>query len=308
MSRAKVIVKQQGMIDTKSFGTKRKIDIDRNELDVWCSDIKGRQPPTTAEESLIDDSDIPYVGEQGELIWESKNKQPEYIKDICNVVRSMFSLGKEVKSFSVRIFKPPTKINHKHIVKVEKVPYELAMVIGSRIIITVGSDEMIDLFASSGQKGQPSGGGQIKLNDGYGLMTPIGLAAGVDFSWHNGSMSEGEAPRKGFRPVKVKKNPLNRYMIVVDCINDENVLMDAIKGQAKSATGGNQKNADMLASQMAKVMNISDVDAVAAAAAGKSYVLEQHDSEVPNLVDLVAQKQSGEILGPPSKAEVLYLD
>ena len=154
------------------------------------------------------------------------------------------------------------------------------MVIGSRIVVTVGSNQVLDIVASSGQAGQPSGTGQINLVEGNGLMLPFGMVAGVDMSWNHATTITLPPARKGFRETKVKKRPLSQYMIVFDCINDENILMKAVNSQAKSMTKGNKDQADKVSSQLSSALNLSAVDQIAERASA----------------------------GPPSQSEVASMD
>jgi hypothetical protein len=226
MSRVKVISRNQNKINLRDFGTQRNVDIDYDEFVRFI-------------ESLYPE-DIE-IGDSGEIIW-TDDKLPEFIKDICQMSKAIFSLKKEIKGFTVRVFKPPTKTDHKKITTIARVPQEQAMTVGARIIIPLGTCEDFSIFVSTGQSVSQSGSGSLRLSDKWGLMTPIGLAAGADFTFNDGIEGKIEA-RTGFRTMSFRKNPLKRYVLVIDCINDMEVLLKAVKDEAKVAAKGDETKA-----------------------------------------------------------------
>ena len=278
---ARVITKSEGRLDMANIGVRRKVEINQKELASFYQEhlktavpIESIDPETEASKFLV------FKGKQNELIWEASVPQPEFLTDITTELRAVFSLKKEIKDFSVRIF-PPATVASSKVTTIVKVPMELAIVITSRIIVTIGSDEMLELYANTGQKGAPSGKGSFKLQNGWAYMTPMCAASGIDFSWDD-STSISEAPRKGFRAKPSGKYPTRRYMLVIDCLSDQEVMMEAIKGKAKSMTA-NSQDAAKVTSILSDALNMDrNIDAVAAAAAA----ISTNDHEIPDLVPI----------------------
>lgn len=273
---ARVKYVQQGTIDTANFGTRRKVAIQYDEVDSFISSVETRPAPyippviTTAPEETIpkpaegDELYKPFLGTDGEYIWDNKSKLPSFVQDICDQVRAIFSLKSEIEGFSIRIFTPASKRDWKKTYTVNRVPQEAALAVGARIIIPVGSTENLDITVSAGKS--RSGSGSIRLLDQQGLMTPIGLAAGADFTWNDGTSGQMPA-HKGFRAMTYKKNPIHRYMIVIDCMNNMSVIAKAINDEAKAASGGDAEKEKEIANHLYMSMGINPIDDIAEMAA-----------------------------------------
>lgn len=275
---AKVIQKRQGFIDLKRFGTRRNLEIDYAELHTFMSTVSARSLPSDkpldpSMALLVGSSPVdpskPYMGPNLEYVWDASSVFPPVIEGICEQVRAVFSLKREVKGFIVRVFPPALKVSHKESTTLPRIPMEMAMQIGSRIVLPIGSSEIFELFVSAG-KGQ-TGTGKLRLSDGEGVMTPLGLAAGADFTWNDGGYGTIEPTQPGSRPISFKKSPLRRYVFVIDCINDTSVLVQAVKDEAALAAKGSASEAAKIEAQMLKALDLHDVDSIAAVAAAKTF-------------------------------------
>lgn len=261
MSRVKVIQKTQGQIDFKIF-TKRSVPIVYDEVNDFITKTPIRLVLCSASEQVrarvipnSSDPTLPIVGYGMEYMWYGQ--LPEFISDICDQVRAVFSLKSEVEGFRVTVYTPASSINHRNNTMVSRVSPDQMMKIGSRIIIPCGTSEMINVTVSAGSKKQ-SGNGDIRLLDGQGLMTPLGVSAAADFSWHDGSYAK-EAQRPGFRETNFKKNPLHRYVFVIDCMTNITALFQAVKDEAKTISKGDEGQAEKLAEQMKSILSPSEV-------------------------------------------------
>jgi hypothetical protein len=282
----RIKTKKVGSIDLSTFGTRRQLDITFDEIDTIFKKTITRKAPvmdtaiiTTPPEDITQDDEHtpldegkkkkkkkkkkvdlkkPYLGEHGELIWDQKSILPEAISDLTDQVRAIFSIKAEIERFTVRIYPPATKVDPKKLSKVDRVPEQAAMFVGARIIVPVGTPENLNLEVSMGGS---SANSFIRLPKSNGLMTPIGLAAGTDFSWDDSSY--GKLPqRKGHRVSTFKKSPLRRYMLVFDGINDMSVLMNTIKQTAKEKAGGDEAKEKELTESFMTAMNVSSDDNV----------------------------------------------
>jgi hypothetical protein len=253
MSRCKVIQKKQGQINLKDFGIRRQLDIDVHELKAMMDAVEPKPFPQS-----------PYIGEHAEIVWDSTSSQPEWVADLCDQARAVFSLKKEVKGFIVRIYPPAMVVDYSTTTTLERVPMESALKIGARILVPVGSPEMLELFVSTGKRGIAANG-KLRMAEGQALMTPLGLAAGTDFTWHNGSHAM-EDPRPGFRQTRFNKQPLKRFMVVIDCLNDTGVMMETISGASKAVTSSVEA-AGQMTEHVAHTLGLHAVDTIATAAA-----------------------------------------
>ena len=257
--------KKVGSINLSTFGTRRQLDITFDEIDTIFKNTITRKAPVM-DTAIIStqpkegskkkkkkvDLKKPYLGEHQELIWDQKSILPEAISELTDQVRAIFSIKDEIERFTVRIYPPATKINSKKLSQVDRVPEQAAMFVGARIIVPVGTPENLNLNVSMGGS---SGNSFIRLPKSNGLMTPIGLAAGTDFSWDDGSY--GKLPeRKGHRPSTFKKSPLRRYILVFDGINDMSVLMKTIKDTAKEKACGDEAKEKELTDSFMTAMNV----------------------------------------------------
>lgn len=251
---SKISVQEMGKIDAASFGVKRRIEIDYQEFDEF---MKLQVNNTRDEKSEIDKSK-PFIGTKGEYTWPIECKLPQFLQDLTDEFRAMFQLKSEVESFGFKIWPKATKIDPKQEIKIEPVPTELAMQIGSRIYLTVGSSEHLEIFASA--RGR-SGKGSVQLFENYGFLIPIGVSAGLHVIINNATSAKTE-PKDGFRSMTFKKNPLKRYFIIIDCKTNSDILIKSIKKETQKANQGDSEKANMLADQITSSLGLSDVDKV----------------------------------------------
>lgn len=247
---ARVKVIKEGKIDTSGFGTRRHVEVSYEEV----SEFLGTVVTTNKGKPGA------YIGDDGEYVWDGESSLPMFLQDLCDQAKAVFSLKSEIKGFSVKIYRPATKVDYKKKTTIKRIPENKAMHVGARILIPVGSCESIDIEISAGSS--HSGNGNIRLGKSEGLMVPIGVTAGSDFIYNDGNTGKLE-PKKGFRTMTYKKFPTNRYMILLDGLNDMNVMLGAIKEQAKTSSKGDETKAKEIEDCLRTSLGINAEDDVA---------------------------------------------
>lgn len=240
MSSARVKTVQVGMVDVSKVGTKRKLGIELEEVETFITSVIVHPRPTGDAQT----AEAPFLGDEGEYIWPRHALTPPFIDQVYRLCRDLFELKTEIEDFSIRIFPPALAINPHHQTTIARVGYEAALAVACRIVIVVGSNEIIELHAKAGGR---EGTGAEQLHDGYGLMLPIGMPAGIDIIFDDAA-SKVEPARKGFRPRTVRKRPMKRWVIVVDGYANADVLASAMKGSEVKAS----ENVAAVASAFAK--------------------------------------------------------
>lgn len=303
------IIKKRG-IDVNALGTKRELGFEVYQLDYFFKDCKTRNAPiqtptiTTMPEDMkpkpLTDEELmlPFIGDDGEYIWSGTDKFPKLIGDMCKVAKNIFCLGKEINGYNVRVFPPASKKNHKHKTHIHRVPYEAAMAIGARVIFPVGSIENFKVKVSASKT--QCGDGELKLSSSEALMIGVGMTAGVDFTYDDSNTIE-VPQRKGFRKTNIKKNPMSRYVVVIDFINDASVISSLIKKEANINSGGDDTKSKLMEDHTRRSMGIASINDIAneAKAEGDSLSVDLLDdlnsldtSEVEPYVDEAKQRST----------------
>ena len=210
-------------------------------------------PPTEVQEQADAQLHLPYKGEFGEIIWDHPDptQLPEFLNGLTEQIRAVFGLKREVKSFLIRIFPPPSaeeaRKNPNKITEIKRVEQHLSMQV-TRLFIAVGSTENLHLTVSAGGKNKASEGTVVR--SGQGCHINFGFVGNTDVSWNNKTFYPIPA-RKGWRTTTMKKTPTSRYMIVVDCINDMNVVFQAIKKDIAAASVGDSAKEERIRATLA---------------------------------------------------------
>jgi hypothetical protein len=284
MSRAKVSMRAEGRVDTSKFGDQHNVDIDASELKELISE-------TSFEDgcSLTRDVTKPYKGAYDEYVWDQDAIQPKFLDMCTKLIRSIFGIKKEVDRFTYKIFPPAKKVSKKS-VEIKRLNMSNITSAGGRIFITVGSDEVLIITASGGgQKGT----GKILLSrtkKGNALMIPFMLTLGADITWDNNDTSPAlEPPKRGAMSGSIRKFPKSRYMIVIDCIGNTEIVTKTLASVAGIDLSANKEE-----------VPDSSIDACAAAAAvgrvsSTSEVVEDDDDDISQIAQL-ASKPSEDIL------------
>jgi hypothetical protein len=203
---------ESGLHLDKILSSKRQIEIDQKELKEFLNNCI----PVTDTNNV---SENPLLGEDDEFIWKDTNPIPSFIKTIIRQCKDMFNLNNDIKSTKVTIYKSATRISKK-----EYTIKRTDMNVASRIIICSGNKEVFNILMSAkGQKAESKY--TCVKNDAFQIS--MGLASGIDISFNDMSGITGP-PRKGWRNNIIKKDPTQRYVIVVDGIVDEQVLVNKI--------------------------------------------------------------------------------
>jgi hypothetical protein len=275
---SRVIVKSEGRLDMTNLGIRRKISVEYKELSSFYREQSKTAVSTTTispeaaaalaslKESGGGGSGV-FKGVKDELIFEASSSAPEYLTEIITELRAVFGLGSEIKGFSTRIFPPAKSISSK-VTTIDRVPLQLASVIANRIILVVGSDELLKIYASGGGGStgvaNKAGKGELKLRDGWAYMTPLLSASGIDIAWDD-TASISDPPRPGFRAKPSPKHPKSRYVIVLEGISDEGVVMKALgvsQGPVVDEVVVNEVALDEQLDETSTTLNDAGVEAV----------------------------------------------
>ena len=270
MSRTsvKIVSKQENKLDIKSWGVVRKIDVDYKEFDEFMTSIKDQ---------------VPTLGKQNEYIWPIGSTAPQFLLDLGDQLRALFNLKSEVSSLGFTIYPKAKKVDPNKETKIDHVPTDMALQIGSRIFGTIGSQESLDLFASS--MGKKATGNMRLLSENF-LLAPMGVSAGLDVKYSDSSFVKTEK-KAGFRDTGFKKNPLKRYFIVVDCGIDASCLMKAISNEAKKTSNGDAQMEQDINDKLNNAFGFqSEVDKIVEAANKSDIIVTTEPSKPTELSEI----------------------
>lgn len=262
MSSVKVKTIKKPQIDLSHFKPIRNVDIDYKELDTF----------------IKENSEITPKGSDNQYLWDALAPHPEFIQDICNQAKAIFSLDKNIKQYCVSIYPPAAKVDPNKTTTLKRVSRELMAAISSRIILVIGSNEVFNLFVSTEKDDkQHSAESNIRLLDTQGFVIKIALVSGTDISWTDNTSIQDEN-KNGWRVNRsVKKFPIKRYVIVIDCVSDPEAMIKSLKREAANMCNSETLKTNKLAQQFKqfispeiqsnKYEDESDIDKIAAIAA-----------------------------------------
>lgn len=213
MSRVKEV--KTGVADVGRFTVKRKFD-DFSEDDI------------IEIEKLFREHEH---GEDGQISF--LKDPPPYISTIIRQCKALFNIKEEVESIQVTIYPCATDISKKeHKIK------KTAMNIASRVVICVGHREIFNINVTGGGY---EGSGKLYVSSGDAFQIIMGACAVADLIYDD-TTSAMVSLRPNHRPKPMRKDPLKRYIIVVDGIVDAKVLVESIK---KNLTTENVSTTDV---------------------------------------------------------------
>lgn len=205
MSRVKSNSNNSIQVD-RVISAKRKVEITLDELRDFLNDNIDKEGVT--------------IGSEGEYIWDDKNNVPKFVTDTISMCKILFDEKEEIKSHIFSVYP-----NAKSISKTEHIIKRANMNIGSRIIICIGHREVFTLNVSAGGHG---GSAPLLCTNNDAFQILMGLASGMDLIYNDLKFAMGPH-RNGFRDNKINKDPLKRYIIVIDGLVDTEVLLNEIQ-------------------------------------------------------------------------------
>lgn len=137
--------------------------------------------------------------------WETNVAKPELIEGLIRQAHAVLNIGPEVSQWRALVI-PPGDDSETTVIS----PAVITTM--WRVVIVVGSKEVMRVQAdAAGLQAEAS----ILLTSGTCVSLPIGLNAMSTLSFTNDKYASLPA-KKGFRPVRVVKNPAARYIVVLD--------------------------------------------------------------------------------------------
>ncbi len=194
-----------GVADVSKFTVKRKFE-DFGEDDLYQL------------RNLFNQATV--FGEEGEIFFPAKSEPPSFIATIIRQCKALFNIKEEVESIQVTIFPCADSISKKEH-KIKKTNLNIA----SRVVICVGHREIFNIHVSGAGF---HGDGKLLTCNGDAFQIVMGACAVADLTYDD-STSSMIAPKPNWRVKPYNKNPLQRYIIVVDGVVDANVLVKSIK-------------------------------------------------------------------------------
>ena len=182
MARVKTKTIKKGQIDVSSFSSKRKIDVEKEELEEFVQSIfrvREESAPTVIKDEngeFVTPKEKTYKAVGGRIEMSENYAYPEFATDLVQQIRILYNLKDEAENFKMMLY-PPYKGDVKN-TKVFEIPKANINTV-SRIIFVVGHREQFNFSASAG--GQ-SGDGSVICMDMDSFSIPIGVGSGLDIS------------------------------------------------------------------------------------------------------------------------------
>jgi hypothetical protein len=188
--------------------------------------------------ALIDDttSDV-YKGEQigvgiGQK-WGKDSVKPPSIVELYRQIHELFNVGTEVEGYAAFYFPPPKMIGKKF-ESPELLLGQADFGIAARMILVIGTREVAQLAASAGGR---SGEGKLMIGKNRCVSLPLGFCSGCTITFSN-AFSESLPAMKGHRDTNIKKNPLDRHILIFDLSASASILTQRIQKEIAAAKGG----------------------------------------------------------------------
>jgi len=157
--------------------------------------------------------------------WKKEDKKPDALETVIEQIKSIFDVGKEVESWSVKYFSPAVRNEKGKPATPELRIDPVQKGLGGRFVIVVGSREVPTLEVAVGSTGAEN---QYLMLSGDCMYLKITICPVLSVVFSN-NFSEKMASRKGFRETIVKKNPFNRHVFVVDAHVSMGAVADKVK-------------------------------------------------------------------------------
>ncbi len=188
---SRIIAKKQGKIDLKDLSNSHHIIIDLNSIKEELGNV------TEWKESI----------------------KPSFILNIERMLREIYDIKEECKSYNCFYYPPEIKVNDKFTKSAIVIQPAVEMT-SIRCIIVLGTDEMLEMEATGAGK---SGEGEKYIRTGTVMSLPIGFASACRLKFSNTTTIQIPA-RKGFRETRKTKSPTKRHVFVFDFITNKEAI------------------------------------------------------------------------------------
>lgn len=214
MARVVTHAIKQASLNLGDFAEKKPFDINEDDIKSMLSEVDVRHSQSPS------------------YTWKAEDKKPDALEGVIEQIKSMFDVGKEVESWSIKYYSPAQrgpggKPLHSEL---RIPPIEKGM--GGRFVIVVGSREVPTLQVSAGSTDAEN---QYLMLSGDCMYLKITICPVLNIIFSN-KFSEKMGARKGFREMIIKKNPFNRHVIVVDAHVSITAVAKKVKDELVGAT------------------------------------------------------------------------
>lgn len=159
-------------------------------------------------------------GSSGEITFLPKSEPPPFIATTIRQCKALFNIKEEVESIQVTVYPCADSVG-----KTEHTIKKTNMNIASRVVICVGHREVFTINVTGGGF---RGSGKLLTSNGDAFQIIMGACAVSDLIYDD-TEHIMMAPKPGWKTRHYPKNPLQRYVIVIDGVVDANVLVKSIK-------------------------------------------------------------------------------
>jgi hypothetical protein len=210
-------------------------------------------PPNNPDKLGIN-RNIPFRGEENELIYMAGGKLPVVLKKIVDMILNTLNMKKEIDNWAVRVFPPAEKVNNQTSINMGKASLSVA----KRVIAVFGTVEIADINAKvQGREGT----GKVLLFNEECFELQFSVAPHIEISFSNAAGKVGEQ-KKGWRNNKIKTDPTRRIVVAVDFFVNTEILVNTIKKEAAQISNGNQDTEKALINAMTSNGQLSDIQNV----------------------------------------------
>jgi hypothetical protein len=226
---------KQAKIASDSFTTKRTIECDddeKEELRIFVNSLSniGLIPLTSKDaKGKVTVQNNSVRKHKTHFEFASSYEYPPLILSLYNQVKALFTLKKEVISFTLRIF-PPLHCDKKSEKEIYNIPKaEMATIM--RIIYVIGGREKFFLEINDATD-------EIICLDGNCFSLPLGVSEAINISFDN-TFYMSIPNKDGFRQGRnLQKDPTSRYILVFDMSSSMEMIGKYMGKEAVKAMGG----------------------------------------------------------------------
>ena len=208
MARVHTHAVKQASLNLANFVEKKQIDVNQADIESILSSVPGMNMTNAPAHQ-----------------WEKTDAKPYTIEGMIEQIKSMFDVGKEVESWSVKYYGPAQKNEKGKAIEPDiRIP-PIEKGLGGRFIVLFGTREVPTLEIAMGSSGAEN---QYMMLSGDCMYLKITICPVLNIVFSN-NFSEKLAPRKGFREMIVKKNPFTRHVFIIDA----HVSIEAVATKVK---------------------------------------------------------------------------
>lgn len=175
---------------------------------------------------------FPEIKDNG-FVWDTSCILPPYIEIMCKVFQQLFRTIK-IEDVSGKIISlyPPSKTQN-----ITTIIPSANHGTSCRIIAFLGSCELITFNVTSGKTNASA---DLFMSKDQALMLGFGICSTVNIEFNNNTSFIYKLNTNS-RGISKKKNPYERWVLVIDYISSENTIMKEFKNEAAKQSKGNSK-------------------------------------------------------------------